>query len=177
MGRRPPLPTKRCVTAARTRLTGGRGRRSSQNIKQLIRVDPGQGCRRRHAAHCGRNVGTNDDGTANNNRTLLLFSPFGCSGILLPGVIFSLSSGAPRRSPCQLAAATQSRSGPQHRGGPAGLSPGDRCLAGTASGARAAWPFWIPGEVLLAKGPVSSSLLGLEGLDSFFLLQEVSGRS
>jgi len=30
-------------------------------------VDPGQSCRWRHAAHCGRNFGTNE-ATANNNK-------------------------------------------------------------------------------------------------------------
>lgn len=30
-------------------------------------MDPGQSCRRRHAAHCGRNFGTNE-ATANNNK-------------------------------------------------------------------------------------------------------------
>lgn len=112
-------------------------------------MDPGQSCRRRHAVHCGRNFGTNE-ATANNNKPSSS-SPRSSARESSPlPLFFRFPAGLHVPSPCQLAAGRQSHSLKASLRS-AGLSAGDRCLAGTAHSAQAARPLPISAELLHSR--------------------------
>lgn len=132
-----------------------------KNIKQLMHVDAGQHRRQRHAAHCGRNFGTNE-ATTNNNKPSSSSPLSAARESSRPALFFAFPAG-----PHVAALASWLRPDKAALGSSIAAAPRGVCPVTDASQARPAAPssrpFWIPGEVQLAKGWVLYSLLGLEG--------------